>query len=120
MTKRAYRSNVVRMPAPDAGYGARHQGKWRVNDAPPLTAIEIEFLREMLQDNSTVAVAAWIGVNIMTVMRLAAGLDGRLRPDTMAKFRSFFHKADLDSIRVVPGRDSPQKRGKTSGERKTR
>ena len=119
MTKRVYRrnANVVRLDA-DAVYAARYGGKFRVNDDPELTDLEVEFLQQMLRDNRLSKVAEWIGCDGTTVLRVAAKCGFRSQPETMAKFRAFFHKADLRSVRAVPGRDSPQKRG-LNGQRKT-
>lgn len=115
------RSNVTSIAlARNDGYSARQNGKWRVNDAPELTDLEIKFLQIMIRDNRLSVVCKWIGVDSSTLMRACAGFGDRMNPETMGSLRAFFAEADLESARKrgEPGRDSPPKRGLINGKRK--
>lgn len=107
-------TNVVRLRSDAFGARAKASGKYAALEFPPITEIEIEFIRRLMSDYGPDRVAKWMKVHQTTALRVAAGLGFKCRPDTMANIREFFAVADLKSAKrgIGPdGRDSPQKRG---------
>jgi hypothetical protein len=82
------------------GYASRpKRGKFTVSEYPPITEVEVIFLRQLMDDEGSIQVAEWMEVAEQTALRVAAGLGHKCRPDTMGNVRKFFAQADLGSLR---------------------
>lgn len=92
------------------GYASRpKRGKFTVSEYPPITEVEVIFLRQIMDDEGSTKVAEWMKVSEQTALRIAAGLGHKCRPDTMGNVRKFFAQADISTLRK--GGSALQNRG---------